>query len=69
MPLTMLSPGQTMSIKCIRGKDETKRHLENLGFTVGGAVTVISDLGGNVILCVKDTRVALNKAMAERIIV
>ncbi len=69
MPLTMLKPGETMSIKTIRGKDETKRHLENLGFTIGGAVTVISDLGGNVILCVKDTRVALNKSMAERIIV
>ncbi len=69
MPLTMAKAGQEMSIKKINGRDNTKRFLESLGFVVGGCVTVISELGGNVILNVKDTRVALDKAMASRIMV
>lgn len=69
MPLTMVSLGEMNSIKAIRGKDETRKILESLGFVVGGNVTVISELGGNVIVNVKETRVAIDKAMANRIIV
>ncbi len=69
MPLTMVSLGEMISIKAIRGKDETRKFLESLGFVVGGNVTVISELGGNVIVNVKETRVAIDKAMANRIIV
>ncbi len=69
MPLTMVSLGEMNSIKAIRGKDETRKFLESLGFVVGGNVTVISELGGNVIVNVKETRVAIDKAMANRIIV
>ncbi len=69
MPLTMVSLGELNSIKAIRGKDETKKFLESLGFVVGGNVTVISEIGGNMIVNVKEARVAIDKAMASRIIV
>ncbi len=69
MPLSMTKLGEPNSIKKINGKDEVKRFLESLGFTVGTYVTVISQLGGNVIVSVKDTRVAIDKSMANRIIV
>ena len=69
MPLTMASQGEINSIKSIRGKDETKRFLENLGFVIGSKVTVISDIGGIMIVNVKDARVAIDKGMASRIIV
>lgn len=69
MPLTMVSLGKMNSIKAIRGKDETKKFLESLGFVVGGNVTVISEIGGNMIVNVKNARVAIDKAMANRIIV
>lgn len=69
MPLTMVNPGEENIIKRIGGKEDTKRFLENLGFVVGGAVTVISDVGGNLIVNVKDSRVAIGKDMANRIMV
>lgn len=69
MPLTMAKVGETNSIKKITGKDETRRFLANLGFIEGTDVTVVSELMGNMILNVKDTRVALDKSMAKRIIV
>lgn len=69
MPLTMAKIGETNSIKKITGKDETRRFLANLGFVEGTDVTVVSELMGNMILNVKDTRVALDKSMAKRIIV
>lgn len=69
MPLTMLQKGRTSCIRAITGKDDTKRFLESLGFVVGSQVTVVSELGGNLILSVKDTRVAIDKAMAKRIMV
>lgn len=69
MPLTMSKSGIQQSIKQIRGRDDIKRFLESLGFTVGGNVTVISEIGGNVIVNVKDTRIAIDKSMANRIIV
>ena len=69
MPLTMARSGSSNLIKKISGKDETRRFLENLGFVEGASVTVISEIGGNVIISVKDTRVALDKSMANRIMV
>ena len=69
MPLTMAKQGEKNIIKRVGGKEETKRFLENLGFITGGIVTVVSRTGGNVIVNVKDTRVAIGKDMANRIIV
>ena len=69
MPLTMANVGETNVIKKIGGKEETRRFLENLGFVVGGVVTVISEVGGNIIVNVKDSRVAIGKGMANKILV
>ena len=67
MPLSMIAEGQPSVIKKIGGKEETRRFLENLGFVVGG--TVISQIGGNMIVNVKDARVAIGKDMANKIMV
>ena len=67
MPLAM--PGETYTICKVTGKDEVRQHLAELGFVVDGAVTVVSELGGNLILQVKDSRVALDRNMATRILV
>lgn len=69
MPLTFAKTGEANAIKKISGKDETRRFLESLGFVVGEKVTVVSELGGNMILNVKNTRVALDKTMAGRIMI
>lgn len=69
MPLSMARSGLTQVVKEIHGKDETKRFLNSLGFVEGGAVTVVTELGGNLIVNVKDTRVAISKGMANRIMV
>jgi len=69
MPLTMAKVGEENLIKRISGKVETKQHLENLGFLVGGTVTVITKIGGNVIVNVKDSRVAVSREMANKIMV
>ena len=69
MPLAMAKTGEKNYIKKITGKDEVRQHLATLGFVVGECVTVVSELAGNLILNVKDTRVALDKSMANRIIV
>ena len=69
MPLTMARSGEAITIRAGRGKDETRRFLESLGFVEGGSVTVVSEMGGNLIVNVKDTRVALSKSMANRIMV
>jgi len=69
MPLTMSRPGDANTIKKVGGKEETKKFLENLGFVTGGMVTVISEVGGNLIVNVKDSRVAIGKDMANKIIV
>lgn len=69
MPLTMAPSGSANTVKKINGKDETRRFLESLGFVEGGEVTVISEMGGNLIVNVKDTRIALSKSMAGRILV
>ncbi|MBQ8203422.1 MAG: ferrous iron transport protein A [Clostridia bacterium] len=69
MPLTLANVGEENIIKKIGGKPEVKKHLENLGFVVGSGVTVITVLGGNVIVSVKETRVAVSKEMAQKIMV
>ena len=69
MPLTMMNAGEQCIIKKIGGKEETKRFMEKLGFVVGGTVTVVSDTGGNLIVNVKDSRVAIGKDMATKIMV
>ena len=69
MPLTFAEPGKIVTIQRIGGKDETKRFLENLGFVVGAQITVVSENGGNIIVNVKDSRVAINKDMANRIFI
>lgn len=69
MPLTMLNVGETGKIKRIGGNGETRRFLNNLGFVVGTEVSVVSAIGGNVIVNIKDSRVAINEDMAKRIMV
>ncbi|MDE6627418.1 MAG: ferrous iron transport protein A [Lachnospiraceae bacterium] len=69
MPLTMAQTGVPNTIKRVGGKEETKKFLENLGFVTGGIVTVVSEINGNVIVNVKDSRVAIGRDMANRIMV
>ena len=69
MPLSLAQVGEENIIKRIGGSPEVKRHLENLGFVVGGEVTVVNTLGGNVIVSVKEARVAISKEMAVKIMV
>lgn len=69
MPLTMLNIGETGKIKRIGGNEETRIFLNNLGFVVGTEVSVVSAIGGNVIVNIKDSRVAINEDMAKRIMV
>ena len=69
MPLGMANVGDVNIIKKINGRDEVRQHLAELGFVVGTEVTVVSELGGNLILSVKESRVALDKTMAMRIMV
>ena len=67
MPLTLARPGETVTIRKITGRDEQRQHLAELGFVVDTQVTVVSDLAGNLILQVKDSRVALDRTLANRI--
>ena len=69
MPLTMLGRGQESTVKRITGKDEVRAFLKSLGFVEGGKVSVVNEMGGNVIVNVKDTQIALSKSMASRIMV
>ena len=69
MPLSMARKGENNVIKKVGGKEETRKFLENLGFVAGSAVTVISEVGGNIIVNVKESRIAIGKDMANRIIV
>ena len=69
MPLTMARPGETVTIRKITGKDEVRQHLAELGFLVDGTVTVVSEIAGNLILQVKDSRIALDKSMANRVMI
>ena len=67
IPLTMAKTGETVTIRKITGKDEVRQHLAQLGFVVDSDVTVVSEMAGNLILQVKDSRIALDKSMANRI--
>lgn len=69
MPLSIVNVGEPMEIKKVGGKEETKKFLENLGFVTGAIVTVISQINGDMIVNVKDSRVAIGKDMANRIMV
>lgn len=69
MPLTMANTGEPVVIRKITGKDQVRQHLAELGFVVDGTVTVVSRLAGNLILQVKDSRIALDSTMANRIMI
>ena len=69
MPLTMAKSGETVTICKISGKDEVRQHLAELGFVVDSDVTVVSEIAGNLIVQVRDSRIALDKTMANRIMV
>ena len=67
MPLSMASMGEVNTIKALHGKEETIRFIESLGFAVGSKVSIVSKLGGNVIVNVKGSRIALSRSMANQI--
>ena len=69
MPLSMVNEGEPQVIKKVGGKEETRRFLENLGFVVGSEVVVVSEISGNLIVNIKDSRVAIGKDMANKIMV
>lgn len=69
MPLTMTKPGETVTIRKITGKDEVRQHLAELGFVVDGSVTVVSEIAGNLILQVKESRIALDRTLANRVMI
>ena len=69
MPLTLAEAGEENIIKKIGGKQEVKSHLETLGFVVGGTVTVVNAIGGNVIVNVKESRIAVSREMAQKIMI
>ncbi|MDE5965298.1 MAG: ferrous iron transport protein A [Lachnospiraceae bacterium] len=69
MPLSMAKEGEQNIVKRVGGKEDTRRFLETLGIVVGGTVTVISDMGGNLIVNVRDSRVALGRDMANKILI
>lgn len=69
MPLSLANPGEESVIKKVGGNPEVKQHLENLGFVVGGNATVVSSIGGNLIVNVKESRVAISKEMAAKIMI
>ena len=69
MPLTMAKPGETVTIRKVTGRDEGRQHLAELGFVADGTVTVVSELAGNLILQVKDSRIALDHTLANRVMI
>ncbi|MBQ9250193.1 MAG: ferrous iron transport protein A [Oscillospiraceae bacterium] len=69
MPLLLSTPGEENIIRKVGGNPETKKHLEDMGFVVGGAVTVVSTIGGNLIVKVKESRVAISREMAGKIMI
>ena len=69
MPLALATVGEENIIRKIGGKTEVRQHLENLGFVVGSVVTVITSMGGNIIVNVKDSRVAISREMAGKIMI
>lgn len=69
MPLNMMKIGETLEIRKIKGKDETSKFLSNLGFVEGARITLVSLFSGNMIVNIKDTRIAIDRSMANRVIV
>ena len=69
MPLLLAEPGEEQIIKKIGGSPETRKHLEDLGFNVGGTVSVVNTLGGNLIVKIKESRVAVSDELARKIMV
>ena len=69
MPLTMATMGEVNKILKVGGNEETRRFLENLGFVAGTEITVVSSIGGNLIVNVKDSRIAVNEDMARHIVI
>ncbi len=69
MPLTFADTGEELIVRKVSGKPEVKKHLENLGFVAGSSVTVMNEIGGNVIVKVKEARVAISREMAQKIMV
>ena len=69
MPLILANVGEENVIKKIGGSPEVKQHLENLGFVVGGSVIIVNTMGGNLIVNVKETRVAVSRKMAQKIMI
>ncbi len=69
MPLCLADVGEENTIKKIGGSAEVKQHLENLGFVVGGRVSIVNSLAGNLIVNVKESRIAINQDMAKRILI
>ncbi len=69
MPLTMADSGEELMIRKVGGSPETRKFLESLGFVAGGTVTIVNEIGGNVIVNVKESRVAVSREMAMKIMV
>ena len=69
MPLTLANVGEESIVRKVSGNPEVRKHLEDLGFVAGGAVTVVSSLGGNIIVKVKESRVAISEEMARTIMI
>lgn len=69
MPLSMARPGETVTIRKITGKDDVRQHLAEMGFVANTDVTIVNELGGSLILQVKDSRVALDRTMANRVMI
>ncbi len=69
MPLLLAGVGEDNIIRKVGGSQELKKHLEDLGFVAGGTVTIVSEIGGNLIVSVKDTRIAISREMAGKIMV
>ena len=69
MPLNLAMPGEELLIRKVGGSPEVRKHLENMGFIAGGTATVVSALNGNLIVKVKESRVAINDEMARKIMI
>ncbi len=69
MPLVLASPGEENMIRKVGGKSQVRTHLENLGFVPGSSVTVIAKIGGNLIVNIKESRIAISREMAGKIMV
>lgn len=69
MPLTLANPGEENLIRKVGGSPEVKKHLEDLGFVAGGTATVVATLGGNIIVKIKESRIAISEEMARKIMI